>query len=179
MKEVQPLLGLFNNGDYVNVPVQVLGDGGAQEPEWLHCRHSVVHDGEWGESRGVSLKSTIISTVLSVLSSRLLRLHQTASSLTSCLYADLSPSWMRLIGVVSSANFKSLTEMCSRSCRERRAVGRERSPEELQCWSYGCWMCIFPGSLVAACLSGNRWSTDRCRWAQRAELVWEGGGLEW
>ncbi len=43
-----------------------------------------------GRARGggggwVLLKSTIISTVLSVLSSRLLRLHQTASSLTSCL----------------------------------------------------------------------------------------------
>ncbi len=34
---------------------------------------------------GFLLKSTIISTVLSVLNSRLLRLHQTASSLTSCL----------------------------------------------------------------------------------------------
>ncbi len=39
---------------YVIVPLQVLGDGGAQEPEWLHCSHSVVHDGKWGESRGVS-----------------------------------------------------------------------------------------------------------------------------
>ncbi len=36
-----------------------------------------------GRAGGVLLKSTIISTVLSVLSSRLLRLHQTASSLTS------------------------------------------------------------------------------------------------
>ncbi len=34
------------------VPLQVLRDGGAQEPEWLHCSHSAVHDGEWGESRG-------------------------------------------------------------------------------------------------------------------------------
>ncbi len=55
-KEVQPLLGLFNNGVNVSVPLQVLGDGGAQEPEWLHCSHSAVHDGEWGESRGVSPK---------------------------------------------------------------------------------------------------------------------------
>ncbi len=36
------------------VPLQVLGDGGAQEPEWLHCSHSAVHDGEWGKSRGGS-----------------------------------------------------------------------------------------------------------------------------
>ncbi len=62
----------------VNVPLQVLRYCCVQESEWLHCSHSAVYDGEWGESRGVS-------TVLSVLSSRLLRLHQTASSLTSCL----------------------------------------------------------------------------------------------
>ncbi len=61
----------------------------------------------------------------------------------------------------------------------RRAVGREHSPEELQCWSYECWMCIFPASLAAACLSGSWWSTDRRRWAQRAELVWAGGVMGW
>ncbi len=33
VKEVQPLLGLSHNGVYVIVPLQVLGDGGAQEPE--------------------------------------------------------------------------------------------------------------------------------------------------
>ncbi len=38
-----------------------------------------------GRAGGFLLKSTIISTVLSELSSRLLRPHQTASSLTSCL----------------------------------------------------------------------------------------------
>ncbi len=38
----------------VSVPLQVLRDDGSQEPEWLHCSHSAVHDGEWGESRGVS-----------------------------------------------------------------------------------------------------------------------------
>ncbi len=38
----------------VSVPLQVLRDDGSQEPEWLRCRHSAVHDGEWGESRGVS-----------------------------------------------------------------------------------------------------------------------------
>ncbi len=52
-KEVQPLLGLFYNGPNVIVPLQVsLRDGGAQESEWLHCSHSAVHDGEWGESGG-------------------------------------------------------------------------------------------------------------------------------
>ncbi len=33
VKEVQPLLGLFNNGLNVNVPLQLLRDGAAQEPE--------------------------------------------------------------------------------------------------------------------------------------------------
>ncbi len=86
-KEVQSLLGRFYNGVYVSVPLQVLWDGGAQEHECLHCHYSAVHDGKWGESRGFLLKSTIISTVLSMLSSRLLGLQQTASSLTSCLWA--------------------------------------------------------------------------------------------
>ncbi len=35
------------------VPLQVLGDCGAQEPECLHCCYSAVHDGEWGECREV------------------------------------------------------------------------------------------------------------------------------
>ncbi len=52
-KEVQTLLWFFNNVD-VNVQLQVLGEGGAQESEWLHCRYSAFHDGEWGESREVS-----------------------------------------------------------------------------------------------------------------------------
>ncbi len=46
VKEVQPLLGLFYNGFNVIVPLQVLGDGGSQEPEWLHFSHSAVHYGE-------------------------------------------------------------------------------------------------------------------------------------
>ncbi len=41
----------------------------------------------------------------------------------------------------------------------------------------GCWMYIFLASLAAACLSWSCWSTDRWRWARRAELVWAGGVL--
>ncbi len=63
-----------------------------------------------GSAGGFLLKSTIISTVLSVLSSKLFLLHQTASCSTSCLSANSSPSWMRAMAVVSSANFRSLTE---------------------------------------------------------------------
>ncbi len=44
----------FYIGVDVIVSLQVLGDGAAQESEWLHCSHSAVHDGAWGESRGVS-----------------------------------------------------------------------------------------------------------------------------
>ncbi len=36
------------------VTLQVLGYGGAQESELLHCSHSAFRDGEWGERRGVS-----------------------------------------------------------------------------------------------------------------------------
>ncbi len=42
----------FHHGLNVIVPLQVLGDGGTHESEWLHCSHSTVHDGEWGESGG-------------------------------------------------------------------------------------------------------------------------------
>ncbi len=66
-----------------------------------------------GRAGGFLLKSTIISTVLSVLSSRLLRLHQTASSMTSCLLADSSPSWMRPISVVS---------VVDRVCEQQQAI---------------------------------------------------------
>ncbi len=69
--------------------------------------------------------------------------------------------------------------MCSHSCTGRRAVGREHSPEELLCWSCGCWMRIFPASLHAACLSGSWWSTDRRRWGQRAMSVYSEGCLGW
>ncbi len=52
-KEVQPLLGLFNHGLNVIIPLQVLRNCGAQEPEWLHCSHSAVYDGG-GEQGGFS-----------------------------------------------------------------------------------------------------------------------------
>ncbi len=48
----------------MSVPRQVLRDDESQELECLHCSHSAVHNGEWGECRGFLLKSMIISTVL-------------------------------------------------------------------------------------------------------------------
>ncbi len=65
--------------------------------------------------------------------------------------------------------------MCNHPCTWRRAVGREHSPEELQCWSCGCWMRVFPASLASACLSGSCWSTDRQRWGRRAVSVYSEG----
>ncbi len=37
-KKVHSLLGLFHDGVNVSVPLQVLRDGGSQEPEWLHSK---------------------------------------------------------------------------------------------------------------------------------------------
>ena len=56
------------------------------------------------------LKSTTISTVFRALSSRMLQLHQLCSHSISLLYADSSPLEMRPTRVVSSANFRSLTD---------------------------------------------------------------------
>lgn len=41
VKELQPLMGLFHN----ELPLQVLRDGRAQEPEGLSCDYSVVYGG--------------------------------------------------------------------------------------------------------------------------------------
>ncbi len=114
---------------------------------------------------GFHLKSTIISTVLRVFSSRLLRLHQTASCSTSCLYAD---------SVFDEADDCSVIHKLQELDRRilwsavSSAVGRERNPEGRQCWWWEFWMWVCPASLAAACPSGSWWATDRWRWAQRA-----------
>ncbi|XP_061529221.1 carbohydrate deacetylase isoform X2 [Phycodurus eques] len=71
--------------------------------------------------KGFLLKSTSISTVLSVLSSRLCRPHRSSSRSASCRYADSSPSLMRPMTVVSSANFQ---EFDSREAVNPLADGR-------------------------------------------------------
>lgn len=84
LKQVErPLLGLFDDCVYIGWP---LLDGGR-----------------------FLLKSIVISTVLSVLSSRLFRLHHRTSCSTPCLYADSSPSLMSLITVTSSASCLSVS----------------------------------------------------------------------
>ncbi len=138
---------------------------------------------------GLLLKSTIISMLLSVLRSRLFRLRQTAISLTSCL------SVSRLVTVLNEAD--QCGDVCKLQeldggvfkCTVIRVHGEEQWGENTALRSSsadrcGCWMCIFPASLAAACLSGFWWSTDRRRWGQR-ELyqfilkgVWRDDGVK-
>ncbi len=109
-KEVQPLLGLFYNGLNMIVPLQVLRNCGAQESEWLHCRYSDVHDGEWGRARGISpevhdhlhsFEDVELQVVKTAPDSQLLKLLSVSRLVTS---------WMMPISVVSYTNFRSLTE---------------------------------------------------------------------
>ncbi len=169
VKEVQTLLGLFYNGVYVIVQLEVLGEDGAQEPEWLHCSHSAVHDSEWRESREVSpevhdhlhcFERVKLQVVKTASDSQLLNLLSVSRLITVLDEADQC-------GVVCKLQEldRGVFRCAVRQCRDRRAVGREHSPEELQCWSYGCWMRFFPASLPAVCLSGSCWSTDIWRWA--------------
>ncbi len=94
------------------------------------------------------LKSTVIATVLNVFSSRFLWLHKMTNCSTSHLYADSSPFWMRPLSVVSSANFRSLTDS---SPEVQLLVKREKSSVESihPCWLSGCWMWFSPVSPVA------------------------------
>ncbi|KAG5838726.1 hypothetical protein ANANG_G00226640 [Anguilla anguilla] len=63
-----------------------------------------------GNGVGFLLKSVTISTVFCVFSSRLSAPHHDTSWLTSSRYLDSSPSEMRPIRVVSSANLRTLTD---------------------------------------------------------------------
>ncbi len=104
MEEIQPQLGLFRDSVNVIVPLQVLRDGGAQEPEWVHCSHSAVHDGKWGECRGVP---TEVNWTLHSFESVYLQFVKTApdSQLLNLLLVS------RLISVLDEADdFMSLTE---------------------------------------------------------------------
>src|SRR4029434_11029865 len=81
-----------------------------------------------GSAGGLLLKSTVISTVLSVFSSRLLRPHHRTSCSPPRLYADASSSSrMRTMTDVSSANFRSLTDG---SPEVQSFVNREKSSGE-------------------------------------------------
>ncbi len=176
-KEVQPLLGLFYNGVFVIVPLQVLGDGAAQEPEWIHCSHSAVHNGKWGESRGVSPE---VHDHLHCFEHVILQVVKTATDSQLLNLRSVSRSWMRPISVVSSANFGSLTKG---SLDVQSFVYREKSSgERTQSWGAPVlivWVLDenFPSLTSCACLSV--WSTDRRRWGRRAVSVLAGGGLGW
>ncbi len=148
---------LFHNGlNMIVVPASDPKKLWAQESKWLKLQLQCC---SWwwagGEQGGFFLKSTIISTVLSVLSSRL-RLHQTASSLTSCLQADSSPSWMRPISVVSSANFRKLDRGVFRCAGPLGYVGEEQWGENAALRSSSADCTVLDEnvpSLTSCCLS--------------------------
>ncbi len=180
-KEVQPLLGLFHNGLNVIVPLQVLRNCGAQESEWLHCSHSAVHDGEWGEIRGVSpevhnhlhsfervklqvVKTAPDSQLLNLLSvSRLVTLLDEADQCgVVCKLQELDRVVFRcaVIRVEREEQWGENTALRSSSA-DRTGAG----------WD-------FP-SLTSCCLSGSWWSTDRWRWGRRAVSVYSEGCPGW
>ncbi len=139
-KEIQPLLGLFSHRFYVNVPLQVLK---MVLPRNLNDS-TVITVLSMMVSGGFLLKSTIISTVFSVFSSRLLRLHKTASSLPPVCKADSSPSWSRSFAWQGSL-------MCSRWCRGKKSSGEENTAlRSSSAARDGCWVCIFP-ALTSCC----------------------------
>ncbi len=124
-KKVQPLLGLFDNRVYVNVPLQFLRDGAAQESEGLHCHYSAVHDGEWGESRGVSPEVHDHLHCLEHVELQVVKTRQPAVQHPVCRQTRHRP--VRPMTVVSSANFRSLTEG---SLDVQSLVYREKSSGE-------------------------------------------------
>ncbi len=130
---IQPLLGLFHNGLNVIVPLQVLRNCGAQESEWLHCSHGAIHDGEWGRAGG----SPEVQDHLHCFEHVKLQVVKNApdSQLLNFLSVSrLVTSWMRPISVVSSANFRSLTEG---SLDVQSLVYREKTSGEF-CLLDGC-----------------------------------------
>ncbi len=71
--------GPFFTMKSVTVPLQILRNCDAQESEGLHCWHRAVHNGEWGESKGVSpevhsFEHVELQVVKTALDSRLLNL---------------------------------------------------------------------------------------------------------
>ncbi len=146
VKEVQPLLGLFHNGVYVIVPLQVLGDDGAQEPEWLHWSHSAIHDGKWGESRGVApefhdhlhyFERVQLQVVKTAPDSQLLNLLS-VSRLVSAL--DEADQW----GVI--CKLQELDRRVFR-CAVVRILGEEQWGENIALRSSSFFPCFFKSAI--------------------------------
>ncbi len=142
--------------------------------------HGAVHDGEGWKRKGVSpevhehlhsFEHVKLQVVVTAPDSQLLNLLSVSRPVT--VLDEGRSVWCHL---QNSGAWQRGLWMCSRSCRERRAVGRKHSPEELQCWSYGFWMRIFLASLSVACLSGSWWSTDRWRWGWW-DVFWRVSGM--
>lgn len=76
-QEVHPMIGLFCKGPDVQIPLEVLGDDGAQETERLCAdlgSHRVME--AWVSAHSaLSLKSRTIPTILRALSSNSFRLN--------------------------------------------------------------------------------------------------------
>ncbi len=142
----------FHHGLNVIVPLQVLGDGGTHESEWLHCSHSTVHDGEWGESGG----SPEVHDHLHCFEHVQLQFVKTDSHLFNILSVSrLVTVLNEAISVVSSVNFRSLTEG---SLDEQSFVYREKSSgERTQPWGAPVLIVqvldVYFPSLTNCCLS--------------------------
>ncbi len=148
------------------------------------CNRMTVTEQKTQLARGFLLKSTVISTVLNVFSSRFLRLHQTASSLTSCLYADYyshHPEWGRSVWC-HMQNFRSLTEG---SLDVQSLMYREKSSgERTQPW--GAPVLIIRvldenlPSLTSCCLSVRKllihWQTE-VKTESCVSLFWRVSGM--
>ncbi len=167
----------------MNVPLQFLRDGAAQESEGLHCSHSAVHDGEFGESRRVSpevhdhlhcLERVELQVVKTAPDSQLLNLMSVNSLVTVLNEADDC-------GVICKLQelYRGVFRCAVIGVQGEEQWGKNAALRSSTCWWCGCWMCIFPASLVAAFLSGSWWSTDRQRWARRAELIWNEWVIGW
>ncbi len=92
-----------------------LGYGRLWIPETWRLPQQTQCCSEWrggGSVGGLLLKSTVRSHLHSFehVKLRLFWLHRRASCSALRLYGDTSPSWMRLMTVVSSGNFRSLTD---------------------------------------------------------------------
>ncbi len=103
----------LNDSTAVTEPFMMVSGGRA----WVEGVSPEVHDNLHGFER---VKLQVVKTAPD---SQLLNLLSVSRLVTI------------LISVVTSANFRSLAEgsVCSHPCIWRRVVGREHSPEELQC----------------------------------------------
>ncbi len=147
-----------------------------------YCSRSAVHDGEWGESRGVSseihdhlhsCEHVQLQVVKTAPDSQLLKLLSVSRLVTILNEADDCGVICKL-QELDRGDFR---------CAVVGVEGEEQWGENtaLRSFSADCtcdgW--ISPASLAAAYLSGSWWSTDRQRWGRRAVSVYSEGCPGW